>query len=91
MTLLQKLLFENANNSEQISNILALAEECADYVEDGNDYIDSVEVDNDGKVNYTFTQEGLDVEDAAYLFHQANSAFLDEFNNRARMELAELL
>lgn len=90
MTLLQKLLFENANNSENISNILSLAKECADYVKDSNDYIDSVEIENDGKVNYSFAKEGLNKEDAAVLFQEANSAFLDEFNSRARMELAEL-
>lgn len=90
MTLLQKLLFENANNSENINNILSLAKECADYVKDNNDYVDSIDIENNGKVNYSFTQKGLDVEDAATLFHEANSAFLDEFNNRARMELSEL-
>lgn len=90
MTLLQKLLFENSNNSENISNILSLAKQCADYAKDGNDYIESITIENDGKVNYSFTQEGLDAEDAATLFQEANSAFLDEFNDRARMELSEL-
>lgn len=90
MTLLQKLLFENANNSENINNILLLAKECADYVKDNNDYVDSIDIENNGKVNYSFTQKGLDVEDAASLYQEANSAFLDEFNNRARMELSEV-
>lgn len=91
MTLLQKLLFENSNNNGNISSILSLAKECAAYVKDNSPYAESIEVENDGKVNYSFTKEGLAVEDAATLFQEANSFFLDEFNSRARMELSELI
>lgn len=90
MTLLQKLLFENSYNSENISNIMSIAKQCADYVKENNEYIENVEVESDGNLNYSFTAAGLQGEDAAILFDKANSAFLDEFNERARMELSEL-
>jgi hypothetical protein len=90
MTLLQKLLFENSYNSENISNIMSIANQCADYVKDNNDFVENVYVENDGKINFSFTEAGLRGEDAATLFDKANDAFLDEFNDRARMELSGL-
>jgi hypothetical protein len=90
MTLLQKLLFENSNNNENIGNILSLAKECAECVKENNSYIESVEVGSDGKVDYTFTHQAIESEHAHVLFGNANAAFLDEFNERVRMELSEL-
>ena len=89
MTTLEKLIFENSNNEENKEAIISLANQTMEYVIYQNDSIEWGDVNNDGTIDWGFTQDALDEENEQDLSYEADSAFYSNFNSQVRMELPE--
>lgn len=86
MNFVQRLIFENSKNSENLDAIKNLAEEVIEMLLTENDFVTGASIDQEGRLYFDFSQYALDLEDGHSLWTEASDYFHEHFNSRARQE-----